>query len=104
MAEASTATIVVTTTVPAIVLKLTAEEAMTLKLILNRIGGNPEDTIRGYAQRINEALRPMVAEFSTYEHPTIIGSADGITCQPGSKSHPAFVKAVAKTIENIKKC
>ena len=38
-------------------LELTKEEAETLDMILNRVGGDPKKSRRGYAENIRQALK-----------------------------------------------
>ena len=76
-AERTTKTVqhVITTEEPVIILELTPEEAAGLKCMMQRIGGNPDNSIRKHSDAINDAL---VGAGITWQKTSCHDNADSI--------------------------
>lgn len=72
-------------------LKLSKREARTMRLLLSRVGGKPEDTAREYSNEVHrvlvEAMRDVDEYFHSYGTPESDGAASGgIMLSPQSKT------------------
>lgn len=96
MAEAKIATKLIPVTTHReerqVTLILTPEEAVFLACIMNKVGGDPDTTIRKYQEGITVALRGVNVYGCKPGRVTSI--ATGVSCLPGSLYDTEFLNAV----------
>jgi hypothetical protein len=89
-------------------LELSPEELVVIQIIGQLIGGNPDSTLRGYIDSINQAINMAVPEISqhiwsnqrgNYHHGVrrFIQGESSIIFAPGSKSNSSFKELVEIT-------
>lgn len=81
-------------------IKLTAEEAATLAIILNSVGGTPEKTPRRYADSILNRLIIISESIA----PLLTDGDSSIYFKEGSIDNPLFHKLVQDVRDELANC